>query len=175
MAKVSIEDKDLGWKNIVKALNETAEDPNSVAYVGYFADDEPRTEEQTRIQHQLEGTQYQQVSNAELAVIHEFGTDKIPERSFMRSTFDAKRDTYEALVEKMAPQVIDGKMKLKRLLSLVGMKMTADIKHAVKSGAGIPPPLQPETVKRKGSSRALVDTAQMINALTWDVGPERGE
>jgi hypothetical protein len=160
MAKAEVIDRDLGWRKIVKALGESAEDPNSVAYVGFFEDGTPR----------IDG----QITNAELAVIHEYGTDKIPERSFMRSTFDRLRPNYEAMVAKLAGRVVDGKMPLAKLLDLVGLKIENDIRRAVKTGPGIEPPNAPSTIRRKGSSRPLIDTAQMINALTHDVGPERG-
>ena len=160
MASSEIIDRDLGWGKIVKALGKGAKDPNSVAYIGFFEDGTPRTAGD--------------ITNAELAAIHEYGTDKIPERSFMRSTFDRMRPKYEAIVAKLSGEVVDGKMTLAKLLDLVGLKIENDIRRAVKTGPGIPPPNAPSTVKRKKSSRPLVDTAQMINALTHDVGPERG-
>jgi len=159
VAKAEVIDRDLGWKRIVKALGDTAADPNSVAYVGYFETGEAR----------IDG----EITNAELAVIHEYGTDKIPERSFMRSTFDRLRPNYEALVAKLAPQVVDGKMTLAKLLDLVGLKIENDIRRTVKTGSGVPPPNAPSTIKRKGSSRTLVNTGQLINSLTHSVEPDR--
>lgn len=110
------------------------------------------------------------VSNVDLAIIHEFGSPAagIPERSFVRSTFESKRAEYLALLRRFAAQVYEGKsLTWRRAFGLVGAKAAADIKNRVTQGAGIPPPNAPATVASKGSDRPLVDTNQLVNSVTW--------
>ena len=58
-------------------------------------------------------------------------------------------------------------MTLPRALGLLGARMSADMKMTIKNR--IPPPLQPETIRRKGSDVPLIDTGQLINSITWAV------
>jgi len=71
------------------------------------------------------------------------------------------------LIQKLLKQVIRQKMTLRQMFDIVGLQAANDIKKGVVSGDGIPPPLKPETIRRKKSSRPLVDTGRMIGAVTW--------
>jgi hypothetical protein len=112
-----------------------------------------------------------EITNVEIALVHEYGSPKqgIPERSFIRRTWDAKRKDYVALVKQLLPAVIRGNMDAKRALGIVGAKASADIKNTVTQGPHIPPPLKEATIARKGSDRPLVDTGQLVNSVTWAV------
>jgi hypothetical protein len=108
-------------------------------------------------------------TNAEIAAYMEYGTETIPARSFIMAPFTAHRKEYLAGLEKMLPQVIDGKTTVEKALGIVGLKMVSDMKHAILDGAGIPPPLAQSTISAKGSTRPLVDTGQLIGSLTFAV------
>lgn len=125
------------------------------------------------------------ITNAALAAIHEFGSadGRIPERSFLRSTFNANRDTYLDMLAKLLMRVVEGKATVEQAFGIVGAKFAADIKRRVTQGAEIPPPNAPSTLARKIGKhafgrngllkvskwmpRTLVDTGRMINAITW--------
>lgn len=94
-------------------------------------------------------------------------TITIPERSFIRSTIDENAQKYRELAKKLALLIVDGKLTAERALELFGERVVADIKLHIQRG--IDPPLAAETVRRKGSSKPLIDTAQMINAITYQV------
>lgn len=108
------------------------------------------------------------LTNVEIAAVHEFGAPEagIPERSFIRSTFSAQRAKYGAILKKLLPRVVEGKLEVRAMFDLIGQQIVADINRKVRV-EGVPPPLKPETIARKGSSRALIDTARMIGALTY--------
>jgi hypothetical protein len=118
------------------------------------------------------------LTNVEIGAIHEFGGGNVPQRSFLRSTVDLKQAEYRRLINNGLRKMVthrggslrDGAM---RLLELVGMKAAADVKARITEGAGIPPPLAPSTIARKGSSRPLVDTGQLLNSISWKVGPRQ--
>lgn len=83
----------------------------------------------------------------------------IPERSFLRSAFDKGRKSYERLLQKQAGLVIDGKQAPDKAVGIVGEKALADVVRGI--NRGIPPPLQPATVRRKGRSKPLIHTGQL--------------
>ena len=120
------------------------------------------------------------MTNAHLASIHEFGAVvqqgtreiTIPERSFIRSTVD-KNNNYKEVIHKLGLAIITGKLtSIPDALKVLGEKITSDIKRSIEQG--IPPPNAPSTIKPKGSSKPLIDSGQMKNAVTYDVHPDDG-
>jgi hypothetical protein len=107
-----------------------------------------------------------ELTNAQLAVIHEFGTGHIPERSFLRRTFDMKKqEWFKVLVKLMKSKTA----KSGDVLALMGERMKSDIKRQITTGAGIPPPNAPATIAAKGSSRPLVDTGRLVGSIDYNV------
>lgn len=112
------------------------------------------------------------LSNVELGVIHEFGAPGagIPERSFIRSTFDAKVGEWTRLMVDVAEKIYDTPPAVPlRLLDITGQKVRADIINAINQG--IPPALQQATIDAKGSSKPLIDTGQLKGSITHKVRP----
>ncbi len=109
------------------------------------------------------------VDNIQVGIFNEFGTSdgRVPERSFLRSTFDEKRPDYERLKEKLAGKIIDGAMEVDQALGLLGLKVQADVRAKIK--AHIPPPNAPATIAAKKSSTPLVDTGQLVAAIQFAV------
>jgi len=110
------------------------------------------------------------ISNVNKAAIHEFGAPEanIPERSFIRSTFVQHRDEYGAMLAKLMPRILAKVVSPEQAMNLIGMKAVADVNKKVRV-EGVPPPLAPATIERKGSSRALIDTGSMLQSVTWVV------
>ncbi len=96
---------------------------------------------------------------------------RIPERSFLRSTFDKNALTYAGLLQKQVGRVIDGDATPEQAVGIVGEKYLADIRNAI--NAGIPPKLARSTVRRKGSSKQLIDTSQLKQSITVKVSKRR--
>lgn len=107
------------------------------------------------------------ISNAELASIHEFGTEHVPERSFIRSTMDEHREEYARILAAEARKVIEGKRTPALSMDLMGQKVASDMQRKIEQG--VPPPNADSTIKRKGSSKPLVDSGQLKNAITYRV------
>lgn len=111
------------------------------------------------------------ISMVELAAIHEFGAPNanIPERSFIRRTFHEKRKDLAKLTRELARKVYSReRLPIKDALDTLGAWGAAQVKNTI-TGEPIPPPLQPKTIERKGSTRPLVDTGQLLNSITWEV------
>lgn len=111
------------------------------------------------------------LTNAELASIHEFGLGNVPPRPFIRPPFVVHKPEYLTLLRKGYAQAMKSNNpdSFRRVLALIGAKMAADIRNYVTQGPGVSPPLAATTVARKGSSRPLVDTGQMIRAVDYEV------
>lgn len=109
----------------------------------------------------------QQASTVDIALWNEFGTDHIPERSFIRKPFEANRQKYLKALNELLPKVVNKQMTIIRALKLVGLAMATDMKKAILSGSGIPPPNAPSTIAAKGSSRPLVDTGHLVQRISY--------
>lgn len=108
------------------------------------------------------------INMAELAAIHEFGTAKTPERSFLRTSLTENTEDYKKLlVQQIRGNIIDGAGDP---LNVVGAYAAGKAQEKIESG-GLTP-LDPETIKRKGSSVPLIDTGQLVQSITWVVRDE---
>jgi hypothetical protein len=115
------------------------------------------------------------ISDGDLAMVHEFGatiqrgesTIVIPERSFVRSTFDAHRADYIARLRAFIGEVYDGRTTLPRVLQQLGSDMARDMRRRI--DAHELSPLAPSTIERKGSDTPLLDTGRLREAITDEV------
>jgi hypothetical protein len=151
MAKVNIRDIDHGWRAFAQSVDAVAMRKPSVV-VGVVGE------------------------RAGTAAYHEFGTSRIPERSFIRSTYDEKRAVYTATIARvMATEMVDAAIRNQRWsatssrgLRQLGLRMEGDVKKKI--ATNIPPPLAPSTLARKGGrTTALVFTGQMRAQITYEV------
>lgn len=164
-AKASLKVKDLGWDAFNKQVKAVAKLGDPHVQVGLVG---PKAEAS------YPGGGY---TVAQVGAVHEFGAPDvgIPERSFIRSTFDKKRPEIVRLGRKLMKQVFPlshGKggsaMPMEKALGIMGAFVAAEVKKTI-SVDGVPPPLKQATIDRKGSDRTLVDTSRMLNSITWAV------
>lgn len=92
---------------------------------------------------------------------------KIPERSFLRSTFDSENGRIMEQTERAIGQVIEGKMSVDDMLDLCGQQFCTAIKDKIVEIST--PPNHPYTIEQKGSSNPLVDTGGLVESITWEV------
>lgn len=93
----------------------------------------------------------------EIAIFHEFGTVNMPERSFIRSSFDERKRENESLTRRLAFRIYGG-MSVEKALDILGIKIINDQKRKIQSN--IPP------ITKEGGTM-LIDTGQMINSITF--------
>lgn len=103
---------------------------------------------------------------AEYGAYNEFGTGKIPERSFMRSTFDENQGNYANIFARGIEQ-LGVNSTLGRVLSFAGMNVQNDIQEKIRSG--IAPANSPRTVKIKKSNKTLIDTGALVQSITYEI------
>lgn len=110
-----------------------------------------------------------------IAGVHEFGMTirqkkgsiVIPERSFIRSTFDEQNKKWFDFVKKRIPSLLDGRISARQLCELLGTRMVADIQKKIKDIDD--PPNAPSTIAQKGSSSPLIDTGGLRMRVTYKV------
>ena len=106
---------------------------------------------------------------AAVAAWNEFGTRRIPERPFFRAAIK-KMD--EELVETVRQHVDLGtNFRVDpRIGDIIGAQAQGIIQRTIATGSYHPnPPNAPVTIKRKGSTRTLIDTGKMRQSVTYRV------
>ena len=159
-----------GLERLKAATRQLAARPH--VKVGVLGEREAATKKQLRSSAASRAS----IGVVELATIHEFGAPRagIPQRSFLRDTADLKREAWLKTAERLVKLIARGKLTVERALGLLGEKASGDVKRRIKSGTGIPPELQPATIRAKGSSRPLVDTGRLVNSISYQVvAPKR--
>ena len=162
MAKSKIKTKEIdhGYKAILKELKKLEYGP--MVKIGF-----PRESNKTNAQHEDSF-----VSVLDIAIVHEFGTSDgtIPERSFVRSAYDINRKKYEKLTKKEINKIYTGKSTVEKSLDILGQVILNDIKTFLTDNK-VDPKTTLATLKarkgKRGGDKTLIDTAQMLNSLTY--------
>ena len=107
-------------------------------------------------------------SNGELEVMFILKESvNIPERSFMRSTFDEKNREWTRFANEMVPRVLAGELSIDVLFERLGQRMVADVQAKIRDISS--PANAPITKENKGSSNPLIDTGGMRQKITYKV------
>jgi len=154
MAKVRTKEIDHGFKGIIKELRKLEYKP--FVKIGYPAESKKTNEEHVESEF---------VTVLDIAIWHEFGTESgsLPERSFIRSSFDNNRKKYEKLNKKLLERIYSGRMTVEKALDILGETILNDIKAFLKNNEVTPKSLR--AIAQNG--KTLVDTAQLMNSLTY--------
>jgi hypothetical protein len=101
--------------------------------------------------------------------VHEYGSQdgRIPARSFIRSTCDAMRTKHLKLMSTLQNKILGGKLLLSQALDTLGEVISKDMVSTINQG--VRPDLTEGTIKRKKSSKPLIDTGRLKGAITHEV------
>lgn len=99
-----------------------------------------------------------------VAAFHELGLG-VPERSWLRGWVDENHAMILDDMRRVQRQIILGKLTPDKAAEILGLKWQASIQERITRG--IDPPLEAETIARKGSSTPLIDTGQIRSAITY--------
>lgn len=91
----------------------------------------------------------------------------IPERAFLRNGYDEGKKEVLENAEAILGEVLSGNLPSELLLNQVGEWMASHIRDY--ATALDSPANHPFTIDRKGSSNPLVDTGDMIGAISYEV------
>ena len=101
------------------------------------------------------------------AKFNEFGTSRIPERPFMRTSLRLNRDGYRQMKAADAKKVLRGEMLLTTALRRLGWKAKNDIQAVIESS--MPPANAPSTVAKKNKATTLIDSGEMHRAVDYQI------
>ena len=104
---------------------------------------------------------------AMVAAVHEFGSPEqgIPERSFLRSGIREGVPKFNRLNEANLRAVVLGSKTVDQSLDMLGVVASGEVKRKIRQGPF--QPLKQATIDRKGSSKPLIDTAQLVQSITY--------
>lgn len=103
----------------------------------------------------------------DVAIANEFGTDTIPQRSFIRAWFDENRKKNNDAIKRMLQSVIKGKRSRHDAFELLGQAFVGQIQRRI--AQGVPPPNSPATIAWKGSSKPLINSGQLRTSVSYAI------
>ena len=115
---------------------------------------------------------------AEVAAYNEFGTknsdgsQRIPERPFMRQSVEKNEDMIGKVGEELFKQFAQGKLTADEAIRKMGALQVGLIQKEIRDGGFAEN--DAATIKRKDSSKPLIDTAHMMQSIHYVVKPRKG-
>lgn len=106
------------------------------------------------------------VNILDIAIYNHFGTRNIPSRPFVSDCFDKNQGQISEAKKRIVYRVMEG-MPASAGLAQLGQWYQDVLKGHIRNGGWVPN--APATVKRKGSSRPLIDTGQLVNSVRWEI------
>lgn len=92
----------------------------------------------------------------------------IPERSFIRSTFDEKVDEWIIYLKSLISNMIKGKYDAQIVAERLGLRIQRDIQKVIRDKSR--PSNSEATIARKGSDNPLIDSGRLRQSVTFKVG-----
>lgn len=151
-----VEDKDLGLNRIIRTLNKDLD--GVVVKVGVQAKD--------KAVRRGKGGSIRNTDQplAVIAAVHEFGLGGMPQRSFLRSAYDENLPTIDKMIQRVAHGAVFG-FGTNAALNQLGNVVQGMIQRKIVDGPF--KPNAPATIKRKKSSRPLIDTGHLRQSIRY--------
>lgn len=156
--RAGVVDTDMGMEAVVAEIEKLN---NSYVKVGF------QQGEVTKSQTKGQRSKKAGLSMPQIAAQNEFGTEHIPARPFMRTSFDENREKINRAISGEYDKIVAGQGTVKKSLNLIGLLMTQLIQKKIREIHY--PPNAPSTIARKGSSKPLIDFGQMIQSVRHEV------
>lgn len=110
------------------------------------------------------------VSVQEYAIFNEYGTSRgIPPRPFFRlsvGTANAQKNI-KTKARQLILQVVNGEISGEEFYNQMGTYLVKKIKRTIMSGNFAT--LNPQTIKKKGHSKPLMDTHSLYNSINYEI------
>ena len=105
----------------------------------------------------------------QVAAANEFGTTRIPQRSFLKMPQELKASELSKFIRKQMFKILEGR-QVEQGLGLIGTFAVNLSQDAFASGGfGNWPDIADETKENKGSSAPLIDQGTLKNSVTYEV------
>lgn len=151
--------RDSGLLNRIASVARSA---TSKIEVGYFGN----AMHKPSITDGSDGQKESSISIKDLAAIHELGLG-VPKRAFVGPALKKNRLKYIKYIGKQLTPIVRRRQTMNAAWQTVGMMAVADVQEYMITAKFTP--LAASTIARKGSSKPLIDTGQMRQAITYRV------
>ncbi|MBR2140293.1 MAG: hypothetical protein IJ963_05470 [Phascolarctobacterium sp.] len=91
----------------------------------------------------------------------------IPERSFIRSAFDENEEKIGDIAWTAGEAVVKGALTSDNALKLVGQEVQGMVQRKIDTGPFVPN--SPATIRRKGSSKPLIDSGRLRQSIRYSM------
>ena len=151
-----VEDKDLGLNRIIRTLNKDLD--GVVVKVGVQAKD--------KAVRRGKGGSIRNTDQplAVIAAIHEFGLGDMPQRSFLRSAYDENLPVIDKMIQRVANGAVFG-LGTNAALNQLGNVVQGMVQRKIVDGPFVPN--SHATIKRKKSSKPLIDTGHLRQSIRY--------
>ena len=158
-----VEDKDLGFNRIIRTLNKDLD--GVVVKVGVQAKD--------KAVRRGKGGSIRNTDQplAVIAAIHEFGLGDMPQRSFLRSAYDENLPMIDKMIQRVANGAVFG-LGTNAALNQLGNVVQGMVQRKIVDGPFVPN--SPATIKRKKSSKPLIDTRHLRQSIRYVIERKGG-
>ena len=109
------------------------------------------------------------ISVQDYAIFNEYGTSRMPARPFFRlsvGTANAQNEIKEYMKQQVE-QIIQGGISAQQAYENLGTFVVQKIKKTIASGNFAA--LNPQTVKKKGHSKPLIDTHSLYESINFEI------
>lgn len=151
-----VEDKDLGLNRIIRTLNKDLD--GVVVKVGVQSKD--------KAVRRGKGGSIRSTDQplAVIAAVHEFGLASMPQRSFLRSAYDENLPMIDKMIQRVANGAVFG-LGTNAALNQLGNVVQGMVQRKIVDGPFVPN--SPATIKRKKSSKPLIDTGHLRQSIRY--------
>jgi len=118
--------------------------------------------------HATEDGPHEGTTTAMVGAFHEFGLG-VPQRAWLSTAIDDHRDQIVGMASKLEDAVTLGKISPERALRQLAQFVEDKVKGKIHWGDGSWPALSEATIAKKGSSKPLVDTGQLLQSIRGKV------
>lgn len=106
----------------------------------------------------------------DVGIWHEYGTQQVAQRSFLRGPLNAKSADLTKVIEQQFNLVLEKGMDVEKALGRVGLAARNISVGAFRTrGYGVWADISQATKEAKGSSGILIDTGLLRSSITWVV------
>lgn len=106
----------------------------------------------------------------EVGIQHEYGTQHVPMRSFLRGPFETKQADMAKTIGNQFKMVMENDLDIEVALGRIGLAAVNISRKAFTTrGYGVWLDIKQATKDAKGSNQVLIDTGLLRNSITWVV------
>lgn len=146
---VNISDTDPGFRNLIASLRSLEDKKLKVGVL-------PSA-----------GRNSEGVDLVDVAVWNEFGTRHIPARPFMRIAADKNENKWNRYAERCVDAALKNRANINNALNLLGEQVKSDVQRVF--GSGELAPNKASTIRRKGSSKPLIDHGDLRRSIGYKI------